>query len=88
MSGTRTLLALCGLIALLGGVIGILLGCGFLEILHIAMTQLFPVSVLEMLGPWLGYMMILAAGIGFISGIVPATRAAELSVVDGLRRVV
>jgi hypothetical protein len=30
----------------------------------------------------------MAAGIGVASGLVPAVRAAQLSVIDGLRRVV
>jgi putative ABC transport system permease protein len=40
--------------------------------------------------PWkvAGLGMAVALGIGFLSGILPATRAANLSVIDGLRRVI
>ncbi len=40
--------------------------------------------------PWtvMAWGMLVAAGIGLASGIVPAVLAARLSVVDGLRRVV
>lgn len=75
-------------ITLLGGLMGIVIGCSFLELLHVAMSQFFPISVFEMLGPWLAYLLATAAGIGLASGIVPAVRAAQLSVIDGLRRVV
>jgi len=40
-----------------------------------------------MVGPWMLWIIGIAAGIGLVSGIVPAIRAAQLSVVDGLRRV-
>jgi ABC-type antimicrobial peptide transport system permease subunit len=43
--------------------------------------------VLEMMGPWVTYGFIVAAVLGLVSGIVPAIRAAQLSVIDGLRRV-
>ena len=56
--------------------------------MHQAIPQFFPFSVLEMLGPWLLYLLATAAGIGLASGLVPAVRAAQLSVIDGLRRVV
>jgi ABC-type antimicrobial peptide transport system permease subunit len=45
-------------------------------------------AVHEMLGPWLASLLAVAAGIGLASGIVPAVRAAQLSVIDGLRRIV
>jgi ABC-type antimicrobial peptide transport system permease subunit len=35
---------------------------------------------------WL--IIVIALGIGLASGIVPAVRAARLSVIDGLRRVI
>lgn len=75
-------------ITLLGGMLGILLGCTCLELLHQLSSQFMPLSVFEMLGPWLVYLLATAAGIGLASGIVPAVRAAQLSVIDGLRRVV
>jgi putative ABC transport system permease protein len=75
-------------IAVLGGVLGILLGGAGLQGLHQIMVQFFPFSFVEMAGPWLLYLLATAAGIGFVSGIVPALRAAQLSVVAGLRQVV
>lgn len=76
------------LIALSGGLLGVAMGCGCLQLLHGAMPQFFPLAVHEMLGLWLAWGLIVAAGIGLVSGLVPAVRAARLSVVDGLRRVV
>lgn len=75
-------------ITLLGGLLGIVIGGSCLELLHQLISQMFPFSVLEMLGPWLLYLLAVSAGIGLASGIVPAVRAAQLSVIDGLRRVV
>ena len=75
-------------ITLLGGLLGIVIGCSCLELLHQLSSQFMPISVFEMLGPWLVYLLATAAGIGLVSGIVPAVRAAQLSVTDGLRRVV
>ena len=76
------------LIALLGGLLGIVLGCLVLEGLHSINTQFFPLGVAEMVGLWLPTMMALAAGIGLVGGLVPAIRASQLSVIDGLRQVV
>jgi putative ABC transport system permease protein len=76
------------LIALLGGVIGIGLGCTFLELLHLLNSRMFPFGVQDFAGLWLLPMLGMAAAIGLISGIVPAVRAAQLTVIDGLRRVV
>jgi putative ABC transport system permease protein len=75
-------------IALLGGVLGVGIGCLFLQGLHGINPQFFPFGIHEMAGLWLGYLFAAAAGIGLVSGIVPAVRAAQLSVVDGLRQVV
>jgi putative ABC transport system permease protein len=76
------------MISLLGGLLGVLLGCACLQLLHGMSAQFFPIPIVEMIGLWLGYLLIAAAGIGLISGIIPAVRAAQLSVVSGLRRVV
>ena len=75
-------------IAFLGGLLGVGIGCLCLEGLHGLSAQFFPFSVTEMAGPWLLVLLLIAAGIGFVSGIVPAIRAAQLSVIDGLRRVI
>jgi putative ABC transport system permease protein len=77
----------CG-IALLGGFVGLGLGCLCLQGLHTMSAQFFPFSVIEFAGPWMLLMLATSAGIGLISGLVPAIQAARLSVVDGLRRVI
>ena len=77
----------CG-IALMGGILGVGMGCGFLEALHNVSVQFFPFSIVEMAGMWLVYLLIAAGGIGFISGIGPSYHAAQLSVVNGLRQVI
>ncbi len=78
------------LIALIGGLLGISGGLGCLQMLSgvPAAAMLFPIPVSALLGPWLVGLVLVAAAIGFISGVVPATLASRLSVVDGLRRVV
>ncbi len=75
-------------IALLGGLLGVGIGCLCLQGLHGVSSQFFPFSIFEMAGPWILILLAISAGIGFISGIVPAIRAAQLSVIDGLRRVI
>jgi putative ABC transport system permease protein len=74
-------------IGLLGGVIGALGG-----------KLLFSLVDLSKVAPGLGlfyipwstalYGLALAAGVGLFSGLIPAWRAAHVSVVDGLRKVV
>jgi putative ABC transport system permease protein len=76
------------LISFLGGVCGVLIGCFVLEGLHRMSPQFFPLGVLDMLGPWVIALLGVGAGIGVVSGLVPSIRAGQLSVVDGLRRVV
>ena len=76
------------LVGLLGGILGVGIGCVFLQILNGASPQLFPFAIHEMAGAWLGWLVAIAAAIGLGSGIVPAVRAAQLSVVNGLRQVV
>ncbi len=76
------------LIAAVGGVVGLAVGGLFLELLHQASSQFFPFGVSDLIGPWMLFIVLVAFGIGFLSGIVPAFRAARLSVIDGLRRVV
>jgi len=74
-------------IAMLGGFLGVAMGCLFLEGMNRLMPQFFPFTVMEMLGPWISYGLIAAAALGLVSGIVPAIRAAQMSVIDGLRRI-
>jgi putative ABC transport system permease protein len=76
------------LIAILGGVLGVAMGCGLMQALYSLNRQIFPLSIVQFAGPWIFTMVGVAAGIGLISGIVPAIRAANLSVIDGLRRVI
>ena len=76
------------LISFLGGILGIGLGCLFLEALHSVSSQFFPFGIADMAGLWLLYLLTIAVGIGLVSGLVPAVHAAQLSVVNGLRQVV
>lgn len=75
-------------ITMLGGLLGIAIGCLCLQMLHQINSQFFPFAIYEMLGSWLLWLLAVAAGIGVASGMVPAVRAAQLSVIDGLRRIV
>jgi len=76
----------CG-IALVGGGLGILAGCGCLELLHQALHKFFPVSIRDLFGPWVLVLLAASAGIGIASGLVPAVRAGRLPIVNGLRKV-
>ncbi len=76
------------LIALTGGLLGVGFGAACLQLLHNASAQFFPLSFVELLGPWVLGLLSVAFGIGLVSGLVPAVRASKLSVVDGLRRVI
>ena len=92
-SKQRVLLLVLGestLIAMLGGILGIAGGLGLLQLVSSvpAAAVLFPIPVSALAGWWLLGLVCLAAGIGFISGLFPAIMAAQLSVVNGLRRVV
>ncbi|OAI53918.1 hypothetical protein AYO47_04010 [Planctomyces sp. SCGC AG-212-M04] len=84
----RMILGESCLIAFLGGVLGVAIGCGFLQLGHVANPRMFPFSVLDLAGMWIVVLLSVGAGIGIVSGIVPSVRAAQLSVIDGLRRVV
>ncbi|TWT84374.1 Macrolide export ATP-binding/permease protein MacB [Planctomycetes bacterium CA13] len=78
------------LIAMLGGLLGIAGGVGALALVASvpAAAMMFPVPVSGLVGAWMFGLVAVAAGIGFVSGLVPAVLASQLSVVDGLRRVV
>lgn len=73
-------------IASVGGIFGVGLGRWLYSMAHNTAAQFFPLS--SMPWPVMVYGLLVSAGIGFGSGIVPAMMAARLSVVDGLRRVV
>jgi putative ABC transport system permease protein len=74
-------------VALIGGILGIGMGCLLIQGLHGISPQFFPIGIIDMAGTWLLYLFATAAGVGLASGIVPAVRAAQLSVVNGLRQV-
>ena len=78
------------MISILGGLFGIAGGLGALQLLSSVpvAAALFPIPVKDLAGMWLVGLVMVAAGIGFVSGLVPAVLAAQLSVVNGLRRVV
>ncbi len=42
----------------------------------------------DLAGTWILMLVVLASFIGLLSGVIPAVRAAKLSVIDGLRRVI
>jgi putative ABC transport system permease protein len=84
----RMILGEACLIALFGGLLGVTMGCGLLEVLHAVNSQYFPFRLSEFAGLWLGWLAVISAFVGLASGIVPAVLAARRSVIDGLRRVI
>ncbi|WP_425616557.1 ABC transporter permease [Anatilimnocola sp. NA78] len=76
------------LIAITGGILGIAMGCGLWQSLYNLNPALFPLPISQFAGPWMLVLLGVAVGVGFVSGIGPAIRAANLSVIDGLRRVI
>jgi putative ABC transport system permease protein len=74
------------LIAGIGGLLGVAAGRGIYALAH----QIAPMVIQISNMPWevMAWGMLVAGGIGFASGIVPAVLAARLSVIDGLRRIV
>ena len=74
------------LIAAIGGLLGVGAGRGIYALGHKFAPMLIQTSNM----PWqvMAWGMLVAAGIGLASGLVPAVLAARLSVVDGLRRIV
>lgn len=73
-------------VSLAGGVAGVAIGRGLMALGHRLWPQFIPISRIAWVVMASG--VAVAAGIGLISGIMPAFRAARLSVIDGLRRVV
>jgi putative ABC transport system permease protein len=84
----RMILGEACLIAMMGGLLGVTMGCGLLEGLHALNPQFFPFRLSEFAGLWLGWLAVIAAFVGLASGIVPSVIAARISVIDGLRRVI
>jgi putative ABC transport system permease protein len=74
------------LIASIGGLLGVAAGRGIYAVGHMLAPMIIQTSSM----PWtvMAWGMLVAAGIGLASGIVPALLAARLSVVNGLRRII
>jgi putative ABC transport system permease protein len=74
------------LIAAIGGLLGVGAGRGIYALGH----KFAPMIIQTASMPWtvMAWGMVIAAGIGLASGLVPAVLAARLSVVDGLRRII
>ncbi len=72
------------LVAGVGGLLGVIGAQGLWAAVHQLFPQYLPIGHIA----WvvLGYGIVVAIVIGLISGMVPAVRAARLSVIDGLRR--
>jgi putative ABC transport system permease protein len=75
-------------ISLLGGALGALGAKALFSVLDLSMVPIMGLNLFYI--PWITtlYALGLAALIGLTSGIVPAWRAASVSVVDGLRKLV
>jgi putative ABC transport system permease protein len=89
-SRRRVLMMVLGeasMVSFMGGILGVGMGCGLLQMLHLAAPQQFPFTLSEMIGPWMSYGIIISGFIGIVSGLIPAFNASRLSVIDGLRRV-
>ena len=68
-------------LAAVGGLIGLVLGVGIAQVIHLA------VPVLPVHTPFLFVLLaeLLAITIGLVAGVLPARRAAQLNPVDALR---
>jgi putative ABC transport system permease protein len=73
------------LISLLGGTVGVATGRGMWSAVHHFWPAYIPIDF--MAPEVLAYGVLVAGGVGLVSGIFPAIRAAGLSVITGLRRV-
>jgi putative ABC transport system permease protein len=74
------------MVGVTGGLLGLVLGAGLAELASIAATRLIDASLQPIIPVWLAAGAILfSAGLGAVSGILPARRAANLSPVDALR---
>ena len=64
--------------------VGVALAQGLWATVHEVFPQYLPLGRIA----WIvmAYGVIVATGIGLVSGLVPAIRASRLSVIDGLRR--
>ncbi len=74
------------MVGVAGGLLGLVLGAGLAELASVAATRLIDASLQPIIPLWLAAGAILfSAGLGAVSGILPARRAANLSPVDALR---
>ena len=76
------------IISLVGGLLGIASGCLVIQLLYMFAPRIIPLELESLAGMWMAYVLVAAALVGLASGVVPAVRAAQLSVINGLRRVV
>jgi putative ABC transport system permease protein len=74
------------LISAIGGLLGVAAGRGIYALGH----KFAPMIIQTSSMPWrvMAWGMLVAAGIGLASGLVPAILASRLSVVNGLRRII
>jgi len=75
-------------IAVLGGFIGVMSARLLFQLSDLSMVGIPGFSTFYVPVSTMIFSMLLAAAIGLASGIIPAWRAAQVSVVDGLRKVV
>jgi putative ABC transport system permease protein len=75
------------ILGLLGGLVGVGLGCLVTQAGNSMMPLIIQASIVEIAGPWLVALVAGATLIGLLSGLIPAINAASISVVNGLRRV-
>ncbi len=72
------------LVAIIGGVIGLLLGYLFIQGAANALSQFLPGLAMSWDAALIG--LVLAAGLGVVTGILPAWQAGRLKVIDALAR--
>jgi ABC-type antimicrobial peptide transport system, permease component len=74
------------MVGVAGGILGLMFGAGLAKVASIAASRLIDASLQPIIPVWLAAGAILfSAGLGAVSGILPARRAANLSPVDALR---
>ncbi|MBI5065437.1 ABC transporter permease [Candidatus Woesearchaeota archaeon] len=76
-----------GLLGLTGGLIGIMIGAGLSKTVEYVATQAMGTTLIQAhLSPWLLFgALLFSFGIGTLSGLMPARRAANMEPVDALR---
>ncbi len=79
------LLSECLIIGIIGGLLGCLTAFVVLRIVTVSAAALGPMGIIRMPPIVVAESLVIAALIGFMSGLVPATAAARLKIVDSLR---